>query len=95
MRSRDTTFNNPDWTTEQLLIECGALNLPAAKRSFLRELLTRVLHPLARRDKEQEDLAEKVSFALRRDGFEVRQTAVESAYPITGSFACGQVCRER
>jgi AbiJ N-terminal domain 3 len=74
-------LNNPDWTTEQLLIECGALT---CSQNHFFDLLTKVLHPLARRGKEQEELAEKVSVALRRDGFEVRQTGIQSGYAIYG-----------
>ena len=74
-------LDNQDWTTEQLLIECGALT--CSQTQFF-ELLTKILHPQARRGKEQEELAEKISLALRRDGFEVRQTGAESGYAIYG-----------
>jgi hypothetical protein len=74
-------LDNQDWTTEQLLIECGALT--CSQTQFF-ELLTKILHPQARRGKEQEELAEKISLALKRDGFEVRQTGAESGYAIYG-----------
>jgi hypothetical protein len=74
-------LNNPDWTTEQLLTECGALT--CSQTQFF-DLLTKILHPLARRGKEQEELAKLISAALKRDSFEVRQTGSESGYPIYG-----------
>lgn len=47
-------------------------------------LLEKVLHPMTRRDAEQAELAVALSVALLRDGFEVRQTGVESGYAIYG-----------
>jgi hypothetical protein len=72
-------LGNPDWTTEQLLVECGALT--CSQTQFF-ELLTKTLHPIARRGEEQARLAVRISDALKRDSFEVRQTGSESGYVI-------------
>lgn len=74
-------LHNPDWTPAQVLEECGILTCGQAQ--FF-ELLERILHPLARRGSDQTDLAQKLSVALRRDGFEIRQTGILSGYAIYG-----------
>ena len=73
--------NETDWSHEELLMQCGALTCSQA-RFFA--LLAKLLHPAARRDAEQAELAGAISMALRRDGFIVRQTDVESGYAIYG-----------
>lgn len=73
--------NETDWSHEQLLIECGALSC-SQTRFFA--LLAKLLHPVARRDAEQGDVAAAISTALRRDGFIVRPTDVESGYAVYG-----------
>jgi hypothetical protein len=47
-------------------------------------LLEKVLDPMARRDAEQNELAEALTRALKRDGFVVQQVAAQSGYPIFG-----------
>ena len=74
-------IDNEDWSYEELLTECGALSCSQA-RFFA--LLEKLLHPLTRRDAEQAGLAAAIAAALRRDGFTVRQTGVESGYAIYG-----------
>lgn len=74
-------FRNDDWSHEELLIQCGALTCSQA-RFFA--LMVKLLHPLARRDVEQAELAAAIGSALKRDGFTVRQTSVESGYAIYG-----------
>lgn len=73
--------NETDWSHEELLMQCGALTCSQA-RFFA--LLAKLLHPVTRRDAEQAELAVAISTALRRDGFIVRQTDVESGYAIYG-----------
>lgn len=73
--------NEGDWSHEELLTRCGVLTC-SQTRFFA--LLAKLLHPVARRDAEQADLAAALSAALRRDGFIVRQTDVESGYAIYG-----------
>ncbi|PRG41446.1 hypothetical protein C6T68_05405 [Burkholderia multivorans] len=72
---------NDDWSHEELLTQCGALTC-SQTRFFA--LLTKLLHPMTRRDEEQAELAAAIGTALRRDGFTVRQTGVESGYAIYG-----------
>lgn len=72
-------LRNPDWTSEEMLIECGALTC-SQFRFFA--LLEKLVHPMTRRDAEQAELAAAVSDALKRDGFTLKQTSVESQYPI-------------
>lgn len=72
---------NDDWSNERLLTECGALTC-SQTRFFA--LLAKLLHPLTRRDAEQTALAAAIGNALKRDGFTVRQTSVESGYAIFG-----------
>lgn len=74
-------LRNDDWSHEELLTQCGALTC-SQTRFFA--LLTKLLHPMTRRDAEQAELAIAVGEALRRDGFTVRQTGVESGYAIYG-----------
>ncbi|EMH2964406.1 LytR C-terminal domain-containing protein [Burkholderia multivorans] len=74
-------LRNDDWSHEELLTQCGALTC-SQTRFFA--LLTKLLHPMTRRDAEQVELATAVGEALRRDGFTVRQTGVESGYAIYG-----------
>ncbi|MFM0509274.1 AbiJ-related protein [Paraburkholderia sp. RL17-373-BIF-A] len=72
-------LRNDDWSHEELLTQCGALTCSQA-RFF--SLLEKVLHPVTRRDAEQAELAAAIGHALKRDGFTVRQTSVESGYAI-------------
>lgn len=72
-------INNPDWTSEELLVKCGALT--CSQTQFF-ELIAKVLHPYSRRGSDQERLAQDLSVALMRDGFEVRQNGIESGYLI-------------
>ncbi|MET3821295.1 hypothetical protein ACVK00_000207 [Burkholderia sp. PvR073] len=74
-------LDNDDWSHEQLLTRCGALT--CSQTRFV-ELLAKLLHPMTRRDAEQTELATAIGTALRRDGFTVRQTGVESGYAIYG-----------
>lgn len=74
-------LRNDDWSHEELLKKCGALTC-SQTRFFV--LLTKLLHPMTRRDAEQGELASAIDVALRRDGFTVRQTGVESGYAIYG-----------
>jgi len=73
--------NNPDWSNDYLLTKCGALTCSQC-RFF--SLIANALHPLARRGTEQIALAESIGTILRRDGFDVRQTGVESHFPTFG-----------
>lgn len=72
---------NEDWSNEELLTQCGALTC-SQTRFFA--LLAKLLHPITRRDAEQSALATAIGAALRRDGFTIRQTSVESGYAIYG-----------
>jgi hypothetical protein len=74
-------LDNDDWDNQQLLIECGAL-ICSQTRFF--KLLNALLHPMARRGEEQEELAKQISSALRRDGYEMCAVDSESGYPIYG-----------
>jgi hypothetical protein len=74
-------LRNDDWSHEELLTQCGALTCSQA-RFFA--LLAKLLHPLTRRDAEQTELAAAIGNALKRDGFTMRQTSVESGYAIYG-----------
>ncbi|AOK06933.1 hypothetical protein LGM90_29145 [Burkholderia sp. AU28942] len=74
-------LHNDDWSHEELLTQCGVLTCSQA-RFFA--LLAKLLHPLTRRDAEQAELATAIGNALKRDGFTVRQTSVESGYAIYG-----------
>lgn len=74
-------LRNEDWSNEELLTQCGALTC-SQTRFFA--LLAKLLHPMTRRDAEQAALAAAIGAALRRDGFTVRQTGVESGYAIYG-----------
>ena len=70
--------NNSDWSNEYLLTECGALT---CSQSRFFKLIGKALHPVVRRGEEQTGLAESIGTVLRHDGFDVRQTGVESRYP--------------
>ncbi|TDY24596.1 hypothetical protein B0G81_5035 [Paraburkholderia sp. BL6665CI2N2] len=72
-------IRNPDWSNEEMLIECGALSCTQV-RFF--GLLEKLVHPMTRRDAEQAELAGAISDALKRDAFTLKQTSVESHYPI-------------
>ncbi|SOZ24686.1 conserved hypothetical protein [Cupriavidus taiwanensis] len=72
-------LRNDDWSHEELLTQCGTLTC-SQTRFFA--LLGKLLHPLTRRDVEQAELATDIGNALKRDGFTVRQTSVESGYAI-------------
>lgn len=74
-------LRNEDWSHEELLTQCGALTC-SQTRFFA--LLTKLLHPMTRRDAEQAGLATAIGEALKRDGFTVRQTGVESGYAVYG-----------
>lgn len=74
-------LRNEDWSNEELLMQCGALTC-SQTRFFA--LLAKLLHPITRRDAEQAALATAIGAALRRDGFTIRQTSVESGYAIYG-----------
>jgi hypothetical protein len=47
-------------------------------------LLEKLVHPMTRRDAEQAELVSAINDALKRDGFTLKQTAVESGYAIYG-----------
>lgn len=68
-------LRNDDWSHEELLTQCGALTC-SQTRFFA--LLTKLLHPMTRRDAEQAELATTIGAVLRRDSFTVRQAGVES-----------------
>lgn len=74
-------LDNDDWSHEELLTRCGALT--CSQTRFV-DLLAKLLHPMTRRDAEQTELATAIGAALRRDGFTVRQTGVESGYAVYG-----------
>lgn len=74
-------IRNPDWTNEEVLVQCGALTCTQV-RFF--GLLEKLVHPMTRRDAEQAELAGAISDALKRDGFTLKQNSVESHYPIYG-----------
>ncbi|MGX6569760.1 AbiJ-related protein [Cupriavidus necator] len=74
-------LRNDDWSHEELLIQCGAMTC-SQTRFF--SLLNKLLHPMSRRDGEQATLATAIDTALRRDGFAVRKTSVESGYAVYG-----------
>lgn len=74
-------LRNSDWSHEEMLIQCGALTCTQF-RFF--GLLEKLVHPMTRRDAEQAELAGAISDALKRDGFTLKQTSVESHYPIYG-----------
>lgn len=74
-------LRNPDWSNEEMLIQCGALTCTQF-RFFT--LLAKLVHPMTRRDAEQAALADAISDALKRDGFTLKQTSVESGYAIYG-----------
>lgn len=74
-------LRNDDWSHDELLTHCGALTC-SQTRFFA--LLAKLLHPMTRRDAEQAELATAIDAILRRDGFTVRQTSVESGYAIYG-----------
>lgn len=75
------SLRHDDWSHEELLTQCGAL-ICSQTRFFA--LLTKLLHPMTRRDAEQAELATAIGAILRRDGFTIRQTGVESGYAIYG-----------
>jgi len=74
-------IRNLDWSNEEMLIQCGALTCTQV-RFF--GLLEKLVHPMTRRDAEQAELAGAIGDALKRDGFTLKQTSVESHYPIYG-----------
>lgn len=74
-------LRNPDWSHEEMLIQCGALTCSQV-RFFA--LLEKVVHPLTRRDAEQVELATAIGAVLKRDGFTLRQTSIESGYAVYG-----------
>jgi very-short-patch-repair endonuclease/predicted regulator of amino acid metabolism with ACT domain len=71
--------NPEDWSHQQMLEHCGALECP--QTTFFR-LIETVLDPLIRRDQEQAELAEAVSQCLQRDGFAAKATSWQSGYPV-------------
>jgi len=71
--------NPEDWSHQQMLEHCGALDCP--QTTFFR-LIEAVLDPLIRRDREQADLAEAISECLQRDRFAVKATSWQSGYPV-------------
>ncbi len=78
---RQHFLNNPDWSAEDLLIQCGALTCSHAR--FVK-LLEEVIHPTTRRDEEQTTLAERIGKALHRAGFTIQVIGSDSGYPIYG-----------
>lgn len=72
-------IKNDDWSHQDLLEHCGALDCP--QTTFFK-LIEEILHPLSRRDAEQLRLAEVISQCLRRDGFAVQATSAQSGYPL-------------
>jgi very-short-patch-repair endonuclease len=70
---------NDDWSTEDLFEELGALS--CSRKRFFR-LLEAVMHPLARRGPEQEELRDRLNAVLVRDGYRIEEAGLESGYPI-------------
>ena len=70
---------NDDWSTEDLFEELGALS--CSRKRFFR-LLEAVMHPLARRGPEQEELRNRLNAVLMRDGYRIEEAGLESGYPI-------------
>nr|WP_199043720.1 hypothetical protein [Dyella sp. ASV24] len=74
-------IHNDDWSHEVLLIECGALTCTQSR--FI-ALIEKLLHPVARRDKEQAELATRLNPLLQREGFQVVITGYASTFPVYG-----------
>ena len=70
---------NPDYSTEELLIRCGALT--CSQTNFF-ALLEKLLHPVVRRGDEQSELAMQLNAVLRPDGFQVVVVGEQSTHPI-------------
>jgi hypothetical protein len=64
-----------------LLTECGALTC-SQTRFF--KLLIEILHPMARRGEQQEQIAKQINTALGRDGFQLCAVNSVSGYPVYG-----------
>jgi hypothetical protein len=72
---------NDDYSHEEVLIRCGALTCSQG-RFFA--LIEKLLHPVVRRDEEQNQLAATIDEILKRDGFAVIVVATQSDYPVYG-----------
>jgi hypothetical protein len=72
-------LRNSEWSHEEMLEHCGALDCP--QTTFFR-LIETVLHPFVRRDLEQSELALAISACLQRDGFAAAPTSTESGYRV-------------
>lgn len=70
---------NSDYSTEELLIRCGALT--CSQTNFL-ALLEKLLHPVVRRGDEQVDLATQLNTVFRPDGFSAVVVDTQSTHPI-------------
>jgi very-short-patch-repair endonuclease len=70
---------NDDWDTGDLFRELGAFS--CSRKRFFR-LLEAVMHPLARRGPEQEELRDRLNIVLARDGYRLEEAGFESSYPI-------------
>jgi very-short-patch-repair endonuclease len=70
---------NDDWAVDQLWDYLGAFSCSTTR---LIRLLEAVVHPLARRGKEQEELCRKLNEALSRDGYRLEIADYESGFPI-------------
>jgi hypothetical protein len=76
---RQHYLRNPDWSHEQLLIECGALT---ANQSRFFRLLEKLLHPVVRRGDEQRELAAAFNSLLAADGYRAVVTIEQSRHPV-------------
>jgi hypothetical protein len=78
-RIRQHYRRNPDWSHEELLIECGALT--ANQTRFFR-LIEKLLHPVVRRGDPQRDLATALNTILAADGFRAVVSGEQSRRPL-------------
>ena len=76
---RQHMVRNDDWTAEYLFERLGALS--CSRNRFCR-LLEMIIHPLARRGPEQEELKDRLNGVLARDGYGLEVDGAESGYPI-------------
>jgi hypothetical protein len=74
-------LENPDWTPEELLLNCGALECTQA-RFF--QLIEKLLDPVVRRGEEQRQLAQTLSAILQADGFHIVVVGEQSRHPRYG-----------
>lgn len=74
-------LKNPDWSHEELLLACGALQCTQA-RFF--QLIEKLLDPVVRRGEEQQQLAQALSTILQADGFHIIVVGELSRHPRYG-----------